>query len=149
MSSFHSMTYVKTGRLKRSQFSFLFLSSENLKKMFYFFTYILIDYLVHEITKEFWKNNHFENMTAGFLLSCEKSLRQTTLEITGCPNLYGRMDGSKFTRFPWFPANSLLCIIKRYTVYLHSLGTPNLRVSQAKISKQLLLVLMYLNNNTF
>ena len=45
--------YLKTGRLKRSQFSFLFLSSKNLEKMFYFFTYILIDYLVHEITKEF------------------------------------------------------------------------------------------------
>ena len=29
------------------------LSSENLKKMFYSFTYILVDYLVHEIIKEF------------------------------------------------------------------------------------------------
>ena len=44
---------LKTGRQKRSQFSFTFLSSENFKKMFYFFTYILIDYLVYEITKEF------------------------------------------------------------------------------------------------
>ena len=69
------ISYVKTGLLKRSQFSFLFLSSENLKKVFYFFTYILIDYLVHEITKEFWKNSHFENMRADFLLRCPNSLR--------------------------------------------------------------------------
>ena len=33
------------------------------------------------------------------------------------PNLYGRMDRLKFWRFPWFPANSLLCVIKRNTVY--------------------------------
>ena len=34
------------------------------------------------------------------------------------PNLYGRMDGSKFWCFPWFPENSLLCVIFRYTVYI-------------------------------
>ena len=34
------------------------------------------------------------------------------------PNLHGRMDGSKFRCFPWFPKNSLLCIISRYTVYV-------------------------------
>ena len=34
------------------------------------------------------------------------------------PNLYGRMDGSKFWFFPWFPENSLLCVILRYTVYV-------------------------------
>ena len=33
------------------------------------------------------------------------------------PNLYDRMDGSKFWCFPWFPKNSWLCIILRYTVY--------------------------------
>ena len=32
-------------------------------------------------------------------------------------NLYGRMDGSKFWRFPWFLENSLVCVILRYTVY--------------------------------
>ena len=67
--------YVKTGRLKRSQFSFLILSSENLKKMFDFFTYILINYLVHEITKESWKNSHFASMRDGFLLRRQNSLR--------------------------------------------------------------------------
>ena len=35
------------------------------------------------------------------------------------PNLYGRMDGSKFWCFPWFPENSLLCVILRYTVYAY------------------------------
>ena len=29
----------------------------------------------------------------------------------------GRMDGSKFWCFPWFPENSLLRVILRYTVY--------------------------------
>ena len=34
------------------------------------------------------------------------------------PNLYGRMDGSKFWCFPWFPEKSLLCVILCYTVYI-------------------------------
>ena len=38
------------------------------------FTCILSHYTVHEIPKEFWKNSHFENMTAGFLLRCQNSL---------------------------------------------------------------------------
>ena len=37
------------------------------------------------------------------------------------PNLHGRMDGLKFWCFPWFPENSLLCVILRYTVYLKTL----------------------------
>ena len=32
------------------------------------------------------------------------------------PNLDGRIDGSKFWCFLWFPENSLLCVILRYTV---------------------------------
>ena len=35
----------------------------------------------HEIIKEFWKNIHFEKMTAGFLQRCQNSLRWNTLEI--------------------------------------------------------------------
>ena len=46
-----------------------------LKNMF-FFICILTNYVPHEITKEFWKNSHFENMTAGFLLRCQNSLWQ-------------------------------------------------------------------------
>ena len=34
--------------------------------MFYSFTCILPGYVAHEITKEIWKDSHFENMTAGF-----------------------------------------------------------------------------------
>ena len=34
------------------------------------------------------------------------------------PNLYGKMDGLKFWCFPWFPENSLLCVILHYTVYV-------------------------------
>ena len=37
---------------------------EKFKKIFYPFTCILPNYVAHDITKEFWKNNHFENMTA-------------------------------------------------------------------------------------
>ena len=44
-------------------------------KTFYFFTCILTNYVAHDITKEFWKNSHFENMTAGFLLRCQNWLR--------------------------------------------------------------------------
>ena len=43
-----------------------------------FFTCILPDYVGHESIKEFLKNNHFENMKAGFLLRCQNSLRQST-----------------------------------------------------------------------
>ena len=50
-----------------SKFSMVYSS----QKIFYFFTCILLDYLAHEITKEFWKNIHFENMTAAFLLRCQ------------------------------------------------------------------------------
>ena len=45
------------------------------QKIFYFFTCILLDYMANGITKEFWKNIHFENMTAGFLPSCQNWLR--------------------------------------------------------------------------
>ena len=37
--------YLKTGRLKRSQISILFLSIKNLRRRFDLFTYISIDYL--------------------------------------------------------------------------------------------------------
>ena len=37
------------------------------KKMILFFTCILPDYVSHESLKEFWKNCHFENISAGFL----------------------------------------------------------------------------------
>ena len=45
------------------------------QKLCLFFTCILPDYIAHDIPKEFWKNIHFENMTPGFLLRCQNSLR--------------------------------------------------------------------------
>ena len=48
------------------------------KKMVYFFTSISPDYMAHDITKEFWKNRHFENMTAGFPLSFQNLTWQIT-----------------------------------------------------------------------
>ena len=44
------------------------------EKTFHLFTCILPKYVPHEITREFWKNIHFENMTAGFLLMFPNSL---------------------------------------------------------------------------
>ena len=37
--------------------------------------------MANGITKEFWKNIHFENMTAGFLQRCQNSLRRITPEM--------------------------------------------------------------------
>ena len=52
-----------------------FFIHKKLKKLFYFLTCILPNYVTHEITKEFWKNSLFENMLTGFLLRCQNSLR--------------------------------------------------------------------------
>ena len=57
-----------------------FFIKAKLKQIFHFLTCILPNYLPHEIAKEFWKNSHFENMTAGFSLSCQNSLRWNTPE---------------------------------------------------------------------
>ena len=57
-----------------SQKCYQFFFNERLKKISHFFTSILPNYVPHEITKEFWKNNHFENMTAGFLLRYQNLL---------------------------------------------------------------------------
>ena len=45
------------------------------QKLLLFFYLRLTWLLAHDITKEFWKNSHFENMRAVFLLSCQNSLR--------------------------------------------------------------------------
>ena len=54
---------------------------------------------------------HFE-----FLFKKKKFFCFIPMKIS--PNLYGRMDGSRFWCFFWFPENSLLCVILRYTVYV-------------------------------
>ena len=45
------------------------------QKLFNLLTCILLDYVAHEITKRILKNINFENMTAVFLLVCQKSSR--------------------------------------------------------------------------
>ena len=67
--------FLKTGLLKSPQFSFQFFVCKKFRKWFYFFTCILPDYVVHEITKKNWPNCHFENRTADFLLRWQNSLR--------------------------------------------------------------------------
>ena len=47
----------------------------------FFSTCILPDYVSHESSKEFWKNSHFENMRADFLMRCQNLLRQTSPEM--------------------------------------------------------------------
>ena len=37
--------------------------------------------MFHESLKQFWKNNHFENMRASFLRRCQSSLWQTSHEM--------------------------------------------------------------------
>ena len=72
----HIDSYSKWIRQKFYQF----FIKEKLKKTFYFLTYILPNYVLHDITKEFWKSSHFENMTAGFLLRSQNPLRWYTPE---------------------------------------------------------------------
>ena len=55
--------------------------SEKVRKQFYLFTFILPDYVFHESQKEFWKNNHFENMRASFFRRGQNSLRQTSHDM--------------------------------------------------------------------
>ena len=55
--------------------------NEKFRKQLYFLTCILPDYMFHESPKEFWKNNHFENMRASFFRRCQNSLRQTSHEM--------------------------------------------------------------------
>ena len=45
-----------------------FFINEKFNKILNFFTCILPNYVPNEIIKEFWKNSHFEKMTADFLL---------------------------------------------------------------------------------
>ena len=76
----NSPCLLKTDQHKRSQFTFLFSIKWKFQKMFYSFTCILPGYVAHEITKEFWKNSHLKNITASFLLRCQKTLWWNTPE---------------------------------------------------------------------
>ena len=64
---------------------------------------------------QFWKIGHFE------FFSSKKNFFFCFILMKISPNLYGRMDGSKFWCFPWFSENSSLCVILRYTVYIEDI----------------------------
>ena len=66
---------LKTGYLKETKVNLQFSMMKH-SEIILFFTCIFPYYVVHKITKEFCQNSHFENMTADFLLRCQKSLRQ-------------------------------------------------------------------------
>ena len=70
-----SWNHVKTGHLKKRQKYIQIFVMKMFKKMVNFFICILPDYMTHDITKEIWKNMHFENITAGFPLRGQNSLR--------------------------------------------------------------------------
>ena len=61
--------------IKETNLNWFFCLIKSSEIIFYFFTCILPNYMGYEITKEFWKNSHIENMTAGFLLRCQNLLR--------------------------------------------------------------------------
>ena len=69
------LLYVDSDLKRIRQKFYQFFINEKFKKILNFFTCILPNYVPHEITKEFWKNSHFENVRADFLLRCQNSLR--------------------------------------------------------------------------
>ena len=76
---FHDqLTQVKTGHLLEKETKVLIAIDGphcTVQNLFYYSTCILPDYMAHEMTKDFSKNSHFENMIFGFLLRCQNSLR--------------------------------------------------------------------------
>ena len=72
---FLSKSKYRPVRKKYDSFKLKIFINKKFWKPFYFFTCIWPDYVAHDITKEFWKNSNFENMTAGFLLRCQNWLR--------------------------------------------------------------------------
>ena len=69
-------TYKDWGLEKYTKLNTIFFLIKSSEIAFIFFTCILPNYMANNIPKEFLKNNLFENMTAGFLLTCQKSLRR-------------------------------------------------------------------------
>ena len=67
--------YIKTGDLKSTQNWIQYFFNKKFKNHIYFLTCILPDYIAHDVSKEFFKNSHFEIMTAGFQLRSQNTLR--------------------------------------------------------------------------
>ena len=86
---------------------------------------------IHKIfTKKYWELAILKNVVflsqPNWIFFFKKIFFFCFIPIKISPNLYGRMDGSKFWCFPWFPENSMLCVILRYTVYLEVSSEINL-----------------------
>ena len=80
MSSFWEKIHYKDWGPKKVTIYFPIFYLVKISENILLFIYILPGYVAHEITKEFWKSSHFENITAGFLLRCHNTLRWNTPE---------------------------------------------------------------------
>ena len=79
--SFLELHNLETLIRNKSDKSFInFFINEKFKKVFYFFIWILSNYVSHEIIKEFWKNSHFENVRADFLRRCKTHFGKLALK---------------------------------------------------------------------
>ena len=110
----------QNGRLKKSSF-FKIANSQNF--------FAKISQIRPWVSRIEWCKGHWcsstymavrlsdkSSKTAKKCIFCTFWLFLSFIPMKISPNLYGRMDGSKFWCFPWFPENSLLCVILRYTV---------------------------------
>ena len=82
---------------------------------------ILLTLFSEKFSRKFFENWRFWKMSFFWVGHFEFFFRKKKKKICFIHrkislNLYGRMDGSKFWRFPWFLENSLVCVILRYTV---------------------------------
>ena len=75
------ISILKSAHLKAIQFWIQFFLNKKFRNCACFFTCIWPDYVANAITKEFWKNNYFESVTAGFLQRCPNLLQRITPEM--------------------------------------------------------------------
>ena len=81
MTSNHMLMIILTDDVKSAHlYKVDFFSDKNFKICVYFFSCILPDYMADDIIKDFWKNNHFENMARTYL--------QLPLRQWGAGNVY-------------------------------------------------------------
>ena len=80
--------------------------------------YLRLDLMAIRVV-EFSKLSFFESAILNFF--CQKN-NFCLIPIKISHKLCDRMDGTQFWCFLWFPANSLLCVILRYTVYIAALS---------------------------
>ena len=73
----------------------------------------------------FWKTAILKNWPF-WIFFAKKNFFFCFIPVKISHKLCGRMDGTQFWCFLWFPANSLLCVIYCYTVYISLVSTLNL-----------------------